>query len=209
MALDTPLIVGLISLLVVGFFAYQWWARSGRRLSRPMNRALPPASASAPTPSPTMGSGPGKGSLGSQGSPDGQGSQGSQGSPGTAASMRSEPPSGEYPDVPGQTQAEMRNPEPLQQRVPASQQQAVDYEGNGPANFETNLRRPEQLFHQPQTVPKMQVSEVDSGRAAVASTPLSGNQQAFSPEMAQNGGAMIGNSVFAFDGMEPTGFANF
>jgi hypothetical protein len=88
----------------------------------------------------------------------------------------------------------------------------VTNDGLGPAKFQENLRHPEQLFHQPagQTVhPSMTISDVPSGRAAQASTPLSENQQSFSPEYAQNGGAMVGNSVFAFDGMEPTGFSSF
>jgi hypothetical protein len=106
----------------------------------------------------------------------------------------------------------MRNPEPVQRRVQPSQQQPVGHEGHGPAQFESNLTHPEQMFHQPQgqqAVPTMKISDVPGGRAAAQSTPLSGNQQAFSPEMAQNGGALGGNSLFAYDGMEPTGFAAF
>jgi hypothetical protein len=38
---------------------------------------------------------------------------------------------------------------------------------------------------------------------------MGGNQQAFTPEMAQNGGALVGTSMFAFDGMEPTDFSSF
>jgi chorismate mutase/prephenate dehydratase len=62
----------------------------------------------------------------------------------------------------------------------------------------------EQVAREPQgaaAVPTMKVSDVESGRSAAASTPLAGNQQAFSPEMAQNGGALVGNTMFAFDGM--------
>jgi hypothetical protein len=60
----------------------------------------------------------------------------------------------------------------------------------------------------------MQVTDVPSGRASMMSTPLGpvpagAGQQGFSPEMAQNGGAFLGNSVFAYDGMEPTGFTAF
>ena len=53
-------------------------------------------------------------------------------------------------------------------------------------------------------------SDVAAGRASEVSTPgVAGGVQGFSPEMAQNGGAVVGSSVFAFDGMEPTGFASF
>jgi hypothetical protein len=38
---------------------------------------------------------------------------------------------------------------------------------------------------------------------------MGAHQQGFVPEMAQNGGALFGGSVFAYDGMEPTSFAAF
>ena len=47
------------------------------------------------------------------------------------------------------------------------------------------------------------VSDLPAGRA------VESGGQGFSPEMAQNDGPVMGNGVFAFDGMEPTGFANF
>lgn len=112
------------------------------------------------------------------------------------------------PQVDGQTEADMRAKEPLQQRVPPSQQQPID--GMGPAQFDSNLRHPEQLFHQPQGAtahPTMNISDIGAGRASTASTPLNAQQQPFSPEMAMNGGAIIGNSVFAYDGAESTNFA--
>jgi len=63
-------------------------------------------------------------------------------------------------------------------------------------------------------VPSMHVTDVPSGRASPDATPMGpaptgAGQQGFNPEMAQNGGAFLGNSVFAFDGMEPTGFTSF
>ena len=111
------------------------------------------------------------------------------------------------PAVTGQTEADMRAKEPVQRPVPVTQQVPVTYEGDAPAQFKDTLRRPEQSFHQP--APTLQISDVPSGRAANDSTPLGGHQQAFAPEMAQNGGALIGNSVFAYDGMEPTDFSSF
>jgi hypothetical protein len=113
------------------------------------------------------------------------------------------------PAVTGQTEADMRAKEPVQRHVPVTQQVPVTYEGDAPAQFKDTLRRPEQSFHQPAPAPTLQISDVPSGRAAAGSTPLDGHQQAFVPEMAQNGGALIGNSVFAYDGMEPTDFSSF
>jgi len=75
-----------------------------------------------------------------------------------------------------------------------------------------NLRHPEALFHQPApAAPGAAIAgDVAAGRASgVSTTGLAGGSQGFGPEMAQNGGAVVGHSVFAFDGMEPTGFASF
>jgi hypothetical protein len=113
------------------------------------------------------------------------------------------------PAVTGQTEEDLRAKEPAQRPVPATRQVPVTYEGNAPAQFKDTLRRPEQSFHQPAPAPTLQISDVPSGRAAAGSTPLDSHQQAFTPEMAQNGGALIGNSVFAYDGMEPTDFSSF
>jgi cytoskeletal protein RodZ len=175
-------VVGLILVLVVGFFAYQWWSRrqtsgaasGARRSPMKVNRA-------AMTPEPP-------------------------------ASEVHESAAEEPPNVPGQTAAELAAKEPIQRRNPPPQQEGIGPDAQAPANFGEHLRHPEQLFHQPQgdtAVPTMTVSDVPAGRASTASTPLSGNQQQFGPESAQNGGAFIGESVFAFDGMEPSGFSAF
>lgn len=203
--MDTSLVIGLVVFVVVGFFAYQWWSKSGRRLTGGTRRV-----AAAATPAP-MKEAAGTGGAGVPGNVLAAAAAAAE----TAGSMRSEPPAeGRYPQVPGQTEAEMRAPEPLQRRDAAAPppQLPVGHEGHAPAQFESNLRHPEKMFHQPQgqqAVPTMTVSDVPGGRAAAQSTPLSGNQQAFSPEMAQNGGALVGNTLFAYDGMEPTGFAAF
>ncbi len=194
--MDTKLIIGLVLVVVVGFFAFQWWSRTQRRAAKkpavaPMTGAIGAASVATGVPS----------------------SAGVEGPAPTASPVTTAPPKQEQmPAVPGQTEDELRAKEPLQQRVPASRQQPVTQDGLGPAEFDSNLRHPEQLFHQPQgsaVAPTMQISDVPSGRAAMGSTPLSGHQQPFSPELAQNGGALMGNSVFAYDGMEPTEFTSF
>jgi hypothetical protein len=52
----------------------------------------------------------------------------------------------------------------------------------------------------------MHVSDVSAGRAA---PPMAGPQQMFSPEMAQNGGVLMGTGVFAYDGMEAGNLPEF
>jgi len=195
--MDTKVLVGLVLVLVVGFFAFQWWSRSQRRATGKkssvagMTNPIGAVSVATGIPASVAVEGPAP----------------------TASPVTTAPPKQEQmPVVPGQTEGELRAKEPLQQRVPASHQQPVTQDGLGPAEFDSNLRHPEQLFHQPQgaaVAPTMQISDVPSGRAALGSTPLSGHQQPFSPEMAQNGGALVGNSVFAYDGMEPTEFSSF
>lgn len=123
------------------------------------------------------------------------------------------PPSvteGKLPEVAGQTEAELRAKEPVQRPAAPPARVPALPEEQGPAEFETNLRHPEQAFHQPTgPIPSLQVSDVPAGRAGPMSTPGEGHAQAFAPEMAQNGGPIVGNNVFAFDGMEPTGYAAF
>jgi hypothetical protein len=110
----------------------------------------------------------------------------------------------DYPVVAGQTENDLRQKEPTQRPAPPSNQEAVTQDGKGPANFKENLRRPEQSFHEPSgEAPTLSVSDVPAGRAVEPSA------QGFSPELAQNDGPIVGNNVFAFDGMEPTNFANF
>jgi len=115
------------------------------------------------------------------------------------------------PNVAGQTEKEMLAKEPLQDRKLASQQEPVTYEGHAPAEFESNMRHPEQSFHQPAPPvqpPTMTHHDVDSGRAIASPSIPSLGEQGFTPEMAQNDGPLVGN-VYAFDGMEQTGFATF
>ena len=113
----------------------------------------------------------------------------------------------------GQTAEELKAKEPAQSRRPVVTQEPATYEGEAPADFQDTLRHPEQSFHQPAPVMPsaagLQAVDVPAGRAGVQSTPLSGHQQGFSPEMAQNGGALVGGGMFAYDGMEPTEFSAF
>jgi hypothetical protein len=176
--MDTTLLLALLAVVAVGFFAYQWWSRRAR--------VAKPAKAAAPAAVPAAAA--------------------------IAAPLNQPPAEEKLPQVPAQTADELRAKEPIQRPVVPTQQVPVMNNGTGPADFGDSLRRPEETYYQPTADaagPALRVSDVPSGRAAVQSTPLSGNQQAFSPEMAQNGGAMVGNSVFAYDGMEPTEFSAF
>lgn len=172
--MDVTWLIGGVLVLIVGFFAYQWFMVASTK--KPKMRML-----AAPSPSASGPSGP---------------------SSSPSASAPESP--NQYPEVAGQSEAELRQKEPLQRPNPSTQQQPVTNDGNGPAEFKENLRRPEQSFHEPSMAPPtLKISDVPAGRA------VESNGQGFSPELAQNDGPMVGNSVFAFDGMEPTGFASF
>lgn len=166
--MDYPLVIGILVVFVVGFFAYQWITkRPGRDAA--VKRVAPSAG---------MASGP-----------------------------VTESPKEQFPQIAGQTQAEALTKEPDQRREPSSQQAPALNNGAAPAQFDQHLRHPEQLFHQP--TPPSQTTDVPSGRASETAPMGQQNGQGFHPEMAQNGGAFLGNSVFAYDGMEPTAFTSF
>ena len=172
--MDYPLVIGLLVVFVVGFFAYQWISKRPGPVKH-TKQISPMAS-------------------------------------GSAQADRPQVTEDQYPTIAGQTQAEALTKEPDQRREPSSQQVPALSNGEAPAQFDQHLRHPEQLFHQPAPTP--QTTDVASGRASETSTPMGpiptgAGQQGFNPEMAQNGGAFLGNSVFAYDGMEPTGFTSF
>lgn len=178
--MNNTALIGLLVLLVVAFFGYQWWAKGARRV--PPKKAVVAAPAPAPV-DPT---------------------------PAVAAAKPTADSTPVYPTVPGQTEAELRAKEPLQERVPAANQPPVTPEGHGPAQFQSNLRHPEQAFHQPQgPAPSLKITDMPAGNASMTVSPQGAAQQMFSPEMAQNGGAFIGNSVFAFDGEEGNVLTSF
>lgn len=177
--MDTRIVIGIIILFVVAFFGYQWWRHVSNK-GRPSSMSAPFVNSSGS----------------SSGSP-------SENPSGNSARNSGSPPK-EMPIVAGQTEQELLTKEPLQERRLATQQEPVTHDGQAPADFESNIRHPEQSFHQPSVLnqqPKM--SQHDVVQKSVESS-----EQGFSPEMAQNDGPLVGN-VFAFDGMEPTGFATF
>ena len=131
------------------------------------------------------------------------------------------------PSIPGQTDEEVRTPEPIQRRVRrqvAEEPEPVENTAlqQEEAGFTENLRHPEASF-QPhpfnnKSVPVLAEDgrigplrgavPVDSGVASKVSSPgFGGDQQAFESDMAQNGGEWL-KGTFAFDSREPSGFSS-
>jgi hypothetical protein len=182
--MDTSLLIGLVVLLVVGFFGWQWYTAASRRKGVATRQAAPVAPIGAPVsePAPVRATAPA--------------------------------PEARMPAVAGQSEEDLRAKQPDQERRTGSHYEPVTADNMGPASVSDNLRHPEAAFHQPTGAPPgLQKVDVPAGRASMVSTTGVAGQtngsQGFSPEMAQNGGAIVGESVFAFDGMEPTGFASF
>lgn len=183
--MDTSLVIGLVVLLVVGFFGWQWYSAASRRkgVAKAVAPAPAPAPVGVPEPAPTI-------------------------RPPAAAPPA---PEARMPVVAGQTEDDLRATQPDQQRRTGAHYEPVTADNLGPASVSDNLRHPEAVYHQPTGAPPgLQKVDVPAGRAStVSTTGMAGGSQGFSPEFAQNGGAIVGESVFAFDGMEPTGFASF
>jgi hypothetical protein len=121
-------------------------------------------------------------------------------------------PSLPVPEIPGQTEEEIRSPEPTQQQVyrgrqddPESMDMREPFQEK--ASFGENLRHPEASFKAHPFSEGTMNPLVDSGRAAALSTPGTSNQQAYTPELAQNGGELM-KGIFAYDTTEPNGFSS-
>lgn len=118
------------------------------------------------------------------------------------APIRSQEPVQQMPDVPAQTEEDLKMNEPLQRSPPATQYdppEATDplnRVAQGDAEFGSNLRHPEQMIER-RPAPSMR-GAVESGIASHRSSPGENNAQGYSTEMVQNGGDFMG-SVLAFD----------
>ena len=125
--------------------------------------------------------------------------------------VRHEPKGTPMPEIPGQSDEEVRTPEPNQRRVrrsPAEEPEPAEPvpQRQEEAGFTEDLRHPEASF-QPHPFNNRSVP-VDSGVASKVSSPgLGGDQQAFESDMAQNGGEWL-KGTFAFDSREPSGFSS-
>ena len=117
----------------------------------------------------------------------------------------------EMPHVPGQTEEDLRAPEPLQATPPSVQYSSP--EATDPMNrtvhmsseFGNNFRHPEQMIEM--RPPSSMDSAMQSQIASERSGPGGNNAVGFAPEMAQNGGEFM-RGIGAFDTTEiGTGFS--
>jgi hypothetical protein len=121
------------------------------------------------------------------------------------APIRAQEPIQQMPDVPAQTESDLKMNEPLQRTPPATQYDPPDATDplnrvtQGDAEFGSNLRHPEQMIER-RPAPSMR-GAVESGIASHRSSPGENNAQGYSTEMVQNGGDFMG-SVLAFDTSE-------
>lgn len=120
-------------------------------------------------------------------------------------SQKQPPIPNEIPYIPGQTEDDLRTPEPLQRTPPPTYYNppdAIDQQTKAvymDAEFGSNFRHPEQMIeHQPQRGMK---NVVESGIGAVISSPGGNNADGYSPELIQNAGEFM-NGVIAFDSSE-------
>jgi hypothetical protein len=108
------------------------------------------------------------------------------------------------PVVPGQTNEELRAPEPLQERVSQRMEEAPNakdpYEQKDEvALFGSNLRHPEAMMSNASVDRYANLEEeIASGVASEVKRPSVVDEGVFSAEMAQNGGQFM-NGIFAFD----------
>lgn len=112
------------------------------------------------------------------------------------------------PQVPAQTEEDMREDEPLQQTPPDKQQEEPHYADphEGPVHsmseFGDNLRHPEQMI---EVAPPLGTSRiVPSGLGSEKSAPGGNRPSDYTPEMAQNGSEFM-SGIMAFDGSDGGG----
>jgi hypothetical protein len=114
-------------------------------------------------------------------------------------------PPHEMPFVPGQTEEDLRTPEPLQRTPPTTEYDIPSHRDplnptvNAEAEFGSNFRHPEQMIEaRPQAT---MTHVVPSGLGSEHSSPGGNDAAGYAPEMAQNGGQWM-NGIVAFDGSE-------
>ena len=114
-------------------------------------------------------------------------------------------PPHEMPIVPGQTEEDLRTPEPLQRTPPTTEYDIPSHRDplnptvNAEAEFGTNFRHPEQMIEaRPQATMNY---VVPSGLGSERSSPGGNDANGYAPEMAQNGGLWM-NGIVAFDSSE-------
>lgn len=121
------------------------------------------------------------------------------------ASARPSPAPKPVPNVPAQTEEELRMPEPLQQTPPTTHYDSP--EATDPMNrqihmgaeFGSNLRHPEQMIERRPAAGMAGV--IPSGLGSETSNNGGNRPQMYTPEMAQNGGEFM-SGIFAYDTSE-------
>ena len=121
------------------------------------------------------------------------------------AAQTADPAPRPMPRVVGQTEEDLRAPEPLQATPPTTQYDPP--EATDPMNrhvhmgaeFGSNLRHPEQMIERRPAA--TMASVVPSGLGSDVSRTGNNRQVSFAPEMAQNGGEFM-EGIAAFDGSE-------
>jgi hypothetical protein len=109
----------------------------------------------------------------------------------------------QMPRVPGQTEADLREPEPLQRTPPTTEYDAPEHMDplnkavHMHAEFGSNLRHPEQMI---ETHPRTGMDRVvESGLGSHNTSVGPHNAAVYQTEMAQNG-AEVMDGIFAYDG---------
>ncbi len=111
-------------------------------------------------------------------------------------------PAHQLPQIVGQTEEDIMNPDPVQQKAPAyryNKAQAHDVHTGQPhmeAEFGDNLRHPESMFEARQPQQTAYISS--SGVGSHTSSPGGHNAIAYESENAQNAGEFM-QGIFAFD----------
>jgi hypothetical protein len=109
------------------------------------------------------------------------------------------------PHVPGQTETDLRTPEPLQRTPPTTEYEIPSHRDplnptvNAEAEFGSNFRHPEQMIEMHPRTGMGQV--VASGLGSEQSSPGGNDANGYAPEMLQNGAQWM-TGVTAFDSTE-------
>lgn len=123
----------------------------------------------------------------------------------TEAPVVDRTPAVAMPRVPGQTEEDLRTPEPLQRTPPTTEYEPPSHRDplnptvHAEAEFGSNFRHPEQMI---EARPGASMAYVPaSGLGSEASGPGGNDAGGYSPEMMQNGGQWM-SGITAFDSTE-------
>jgi hypothetical protein len=123
----------------------------------------------------------------------------------SAAPVVDRTPPHAMPRVPGQTEEDLRTPEPLQRTPPTTEYDIPSHRDplnptvNAEAEFGSNFRHPEQMI-ETRVGPSMSYVP-QSGLGSERSSPGGNDANGYAPEMLQNGAQWMGG-ITAFDSTE-------